>query len=66
LKQYAPILAGAAAATGCVDGFFLEVHDDPDRALPDSSTQLDGETIPDLLRAVTAIAALAEQAPAAR
>ncbi|HSE64116.1 MAG TPA: 3-deoxy-8-phosphooctulonate synthase, partial [Thermoanaerobaculia bacterium] len=46
LKQYAPVLARAAAATGCVDGFFLEVHDDPDRALSDSSTQLDVETLP--------------------
>ena len=25
LKQYAPILARAAAATGCVDGFFMEL-----------------------------------------
>ncbi len=44
LKQYAPILARAAAATGCVDGFFMEVHDDPDRALSDRSTQLDVKT----------------------
>ena len=56
LKQYAPTLARAAAATGFVDGFFLEVHDDPDRALSDSSTQLDVETVPDLIRAVLAIA----------
>ena len=41
LKQYAPILARAAAATGCVDGFFLEVHDQPEKALSDRSTQLD-------------------------
>ena len=46
LKQYAPILARAAAATGCVDGFFLEVHDDPDRALSDRSTQLDVKLVP--------------------
>jgi 2-dehydro-3-deoxyphosphooctonate aldolase (KDO 8-P synthase) len=57
LKQYAPILARAAAATGCVDGFFLEVHDDPDRALSDASTQLDVETLPDLIRALTGIVA---------
>jgi 2-dehydro-3-deoxyphosphooctonate aldolase (KDO 8-P synthase) len=59
LKQYAPILARAAAATGCVDGFFLEVHDDPDRALSDASTQLDVQLLPDLIRSLTAIAALA-------
>jgi len=55
LKQYAPVLARAAAATGCVDGFFLEVHDDPDRALSDSSTQLDVETLAELIRTVAAL-----------
>jgi len=63
LKQYAPVLARAAAATGCVDGFFLEVHDDPDRALSDSSTQLDVEILPDLIRSLTAIAGLSERTP---
>ena len=56
LKQYAPVLARAAAATGCVDGFFLEVHDDPDRALSDKATQLDVETVPALLRSLLIIA----------
>jgi 2-dehydro-3-deoxyphosphooctonate aldolase (KDO 8-P synthase) len=55
LKQYAPILARAAAATGCVDGFFMEVHDDPDRALSDRSTQLDVETVPGLIRSLLKI-----------
>ena len=55
LKQYAPVLARAAAATGCVDGFFLEVHDHPDRALSDSTTQLDVGTLPELIRMVTAL-----------
>jgi 2-dehydro-3-deoxyphosphooctonate aldolase (KDO 8-P synthase) len=55
LKQYAPILARAAAATGYVDGFFLEVHDDPDRALSDSSTQLDIATLPEVIRSILAI-----------
>ena len=58
LKQYAPALGRAAAATGCVDGFFLEVHDDPDHALSDSSTQLDVTTLPALIRSILAIAAL--------
>ena len=57
LKQYAQPLARAAAATGDVDGFFLEVHDDPDRALSDASTQLDVATLPALIRSVLAIAA---------
>ena len=56
LKQYAPVLARAAAATGFVDGFFLEVHDDPDHALSDSATQLDVATLADLIRSVIAVA----------
>jgi len=58
LKQYAPVLARAAAATGCVDGFFLEVHDNPDAALSDRSTQLDVRLLPELLRALLALCAL--------
>ena len=61
LKQYAPALARAAAATGFVDAFFLEVHDHPERALSDASTQLDVATLPDLIRSVTEIAALARE-----
>ena len=59
LKQYAPALARAAAATGAVDGFFLEVHDNPDQALSDRSTQLDVAGLADLIRSVTAILRLA-------
>jgi 2-dehydro-3-deoxyphosphooctonate aldolase (KDO 8-P synthase) len=55
LKQYAPALARAAAATGAVDGFFLEVHDRPDEALSDRSTQLDVASVPELLRSLAAI-----------
>jgi len=58
LKQYAPALARAAAATAAVDGFFLEVHDHPEQALSDRSTQLDVATVPDLLRSVLAVSAL--------
>jgi 2-dehydro-3-deoxyphosphooctonate aldolase (KDO 8-P synthase) len=61
LKQYAPVLARAAAATGCVDGFFLEVHDQPDRALSDRSTQLDVGLLPGLLRSLVALAKTAAQ-----
>ena len=62
LKQYAPYLARAAAATGCVDGFFLEVHDDPDRARSDASTQLDVKTVPMLIRSLLEISAAARRA----
>lgn len=62
LKQYAPVLARAAAATGCVDGFFMEVHDQPDRALSDRSTQLDVATVADLIRSLLAISRVAREA----
>ena len=39
-RKYAPILARAAAATGYLDGFFLEVHPAPQNALSDVSTQI--------------------------
>ncbi|HWC64514.1 MAG TPA: 3-deoxy-8-phosphooctulonate synthase [Thermoanaerobaculia bacterium] len=50
LKQYAAVLARAAAATGFVDGFFLETHDDPDHARSDASTQLDVRHLARLVR----------------
>jgi 2-dehydro-3-deoxyphosphooctonate aldolase (KDO 8-P synthase) len=56
VKQYAPVLARAAAATGFVDGFFLEIHDDPDHALSDASTQLDVKLLPRLIREILDIA----------
>jgi 2-dehydro-3-deoxyphosphooctonate aldolase (KDO 8-P synthase) len=62
LKQFAPALARAAAATGYADGFFLEVHDNPDAALSDRSTQLDVSAVPDLLRSILEIAAIARRA----
>jgi 2-dehydro-3-deoxyphosphooctonate aldolase (KDO 8-P synthase) len=63
LKQYAPALARAAAATGSVDGFFLEVHDNPAEALSDRSTQLDIRTVPELIRSVLAVSALVRASP---
>ena len=56
LKRYAPVLARAAAATGFVDGFFLEIHDDPDHAKSDASTQLDVRTLERIVMQVTALA----------
>jgi 2-dehydro-3-deoxyphosphooctonate aldolase (KDO 8-P synthase) len=50
VKQYAPVLARAAAATGFVDGFFLEIHDDPEHAKSDASTQLDVKLLPAMIR----------------
>jgi len=42
-RQFARPLARAAAAAG-VDGFFMEVHDNPAEAKSDRATQLDFET----------------------
>jgi len=55
MKQYAPVLARAAAATGHVDGFFLEIHDDPDHAKSDAATQLDVRILSRLVREVLEI-----------
>ncbi|MFW7378102.1 MAG: 3-deoxy-8-phosphooctulonate synthase [Oligoflexus sp.] len=40
LREFAPVLSRAAAASGYVDGFFLEVHTNPAQAKSDASTQL--------------------------
>jgi 2-dehydro-3-deoxyphosphooctonate aldolase (KDO 8-P synthase) len=59
-RQFARPLARAAAATG-VDGFFMEVHNNPSAALSDKATQLDVETARRVIREVMAIRiALAE------
>lgn len=50
-RQFARPLARAAAAVG-VDGFFMEVHDDPDQALSDKTTQLDLATARGLIEDV--------------
>ncbi|MFN2443745.1 MAG: 3-deoxy-8-phosphooctulonate synthase [Thermoanaerobaculia bacterium] len=61
-RQFARPLARAAAAAG-VDGFFLEVHDNPDQAMSDKTTQLDVETARRTIREILAVrSALAELA----
>lgn len=42
-------LAQAAAATGAVDGIFIEVHPDPPRALSDAASQLPLERLDSML-----------------
>jgi 2-dehydro-3-deoxyphosphooctonate aldolase (KDO 8-P synthase) len=62
-REFHPYLARAAAAAG-VDGFFIEVHPDPPRALSDATTQLGFDELDRLigqLEAVTAV--LREAAP---
>jgi 2-dehydro-3-deoxyphosphooctonate aldolase (KDO 8-P synthase) len=49
-REYAPLLARAAVATGMCDGIFMEVHPDPDRALSDGATMLSLSEGPSLLK----------------
>ncbi len=54
-REFHPFLARAAAAVG-VDGFFVEVHPDPPRALSDATTQLNPAELERLVIEVSAIA----------
>ncbi len=49
LRHVVPGLACAAVAMG-VDGIFMEVHEDPSKALSDAATQLTFETAASLIR----------------
>jgi 2-dehydro-3-deoxyphosphooctonate aldolase (KDO 8-P synthase) len=49
-----PTLASAAMAAGC-DGFFMEVHPDPDKALSDGPNTLALKDLEPLLRRLLAI-----------
>ena len=53
-RDYAPMLARAAVAAG-VDGIFMEVHIDPDKALCDGPNSLKLDTVYDLLFRLKAI-----------
>ena len=55
-REMAPYMARAAAAVG-VDGFFMEVHDNPDQALSDGPNQLTLPMFRDLLPKLAAIRA---------
>ena len=50
----APVLARAAVAAGC-DGIFMEVHENPARALSDAANQLPLKQLPRHLRMLRAI-----------
>ncbi|MCP4746156.1 MAG: 3-deoxy-8-phosphooctulonate synthase [Desulfobacteraceae bacterium] len=53
-RQYAPVLARAAAAAGA-DALFLEVHPDPDKALCDGPNSLYLDSLLPLLKQVMSI-----------
>ncbi len=54
-RAFVPTLARAAVAAGC-DAVFLEVHEDPDRALSDGATSLRLDDLPPLLADLAALA----------
>ena len=53
-REYVPHLARAAVAVG-VDALFMEIHEDPDRALSDGPNMLRLDDLPALLDTLTAI-----------
>jgi 2-dehydro-3-deoxyphosphooctonate aldolase (KDO 8-P synthase) len=53
----APVLARAAMAAGC-DGIFMEVHENPARALSDGANQIRANDLPKHLRMLKAIHAV--------
>ena len=52
--ELAPVLARAAMAAGC-DGIFMEVHDNPGRALSDGPNQIPLKNLPKHLRMLKAV-----------
>ena len=52
--ELAPVLARAAMAVGC-DGIFMEVHDNPARALSDGPNQIPLKNLPKHLRMLKAV-----------
>jgi 2-dehydro-3-deoxyphosphooctonate aldolase (KDO 8-P synthase) len=52
--KLAPVLARAAMAAGC-DGIFMEVHENPARALSDAASQVPLKNLPNILRVLKAV-----------
>ena len=53
-SELAPVLARAAVAVGC-DGIFMEVHENPARALSDGPNQIPLNNLPKHLRMLKAV-----------
>jgi 2-dehydro-3-deoxyphosphooctonate aldolase (KDO 8-P synthase) len=62
-RAMVPTLARAAVAAGA-DAVFLEVHEDPGRALSDGATSVRLDDLPALLRQLAALARVVRQEPA--
>ena len=59
-RAFIPVLARAAVAAGC-DGVFIEVHENPERALCDGPSSLALRDLPRLLDQLAALAAMARR-----
>ena len=59
-REFAPVLAQAAAAAGA-DGIFMEVHMDPDKALCDGPNSLKLDELSELLSRLKAIKEVVSQ-----
>ena len=61
-RRFAPILARAAVSLG-IAGVFLETHDDPDHAPSDGPNMIPIKQLPDVLKTLMAIDAVAKAHP---
>lgn len=59
-REFVECLARAATATG-IDGIFLEVHEDPEKALCDGPNSVKLEDLPAILKKLKAIDAIVKQ-----
>ncbi len=63
-REFVEYLSRAAVATG-IDGIFMEVHEDPDKALCDGPNSIPLSELPGLLKTLKAVDAIIKQRPAA-
>jgi 2-dehydro-3-deoxyphosphooctonate aldolase (KDO 8-P synthase) len=61
--EYIEPLASAAVATGAVDGVFVEIHEEPSRALSDGSNALPLDRLPAFLGRVRRLHAASAAVP---
>lgn len=63
-REFVEYLSRAAVATG-IDGVFMEVHEDPDKALCDGPNSIPLNELPGLLKTLKAIDYITKQRPSA-
>jgi 2-dehydro-3-deoxyphosphooctonate aldolase (KDO 8-P synthase) len=61
-REFVEYLARAAVATG-IDGIFMEVHEDPDKALCDGPNSIPLDELPVLLKMLKAVDFVVKQGP---